>query len=178
MEIWKDIEGYEGCYQISNYGNVRALDRIVKVFHKKPHPHIRLRKLKGMILIPALQGYGYPQVSLCNGTSKSYLIHKLVLNSFVGKNSGMDCNHINGIKTDNRLENLEWCTRSENVQHAYDTGLSNKGETHSRAKLNELQARIIRRLKGDMFLKEVANIFRIDPTQVSNIQLKKSWKHI
>jgi hypothetical protein len=117
MEIWKDIKGYEGKYQISSFGRVKSLKRKTNnQYCKKDH-----------FLKQFISDYGYLRVTLKkNKILKTYTVHKLVLNVFLGYEK-LQGNHINGIKTDNRLENLEYCTQSENQIHAYKTGLQKKG---------------------------------------------------
>ena len=118
MEIWKDIEGFEGRYQISNQGRVKSLvcNRFGK--YKAESGEMILRSAKGHC--------GYMRVLLVdkNGGRHSLFVHRLVLIAFFGIDSEKkQVNHINGIKDDNRLENLEWVTQSENMKHAYRIGL-------------------------------------------------------
>ena len=118
MEIWKDIKGYEGYYQVSNLGRVKSIERLVRKSTKQ-------YMAKSYILTSALTIHGYYFVALCrNSRCKSKTIHRLMLKAFIPNPKNKKCiNHINGIKTDNRLENLEWCTHSENLKHAYKMGL-------------------------------------------------------
>lgn len=113
-EVWKDIPGYEGRYQVSNLGNVRSLNwRLTG-------------QTKNLFLKPHNQGY--LQVELAdNGKRKTYMVHRLVAICFVdGYTEGMLVNHKNENRTDNRAENLEWCTQSYNtaytVCHLYKDG--------------------------------------------------------
>jgi hypothetical protein len=108
--VWKDIQGYEGLYQVSNAGEVKSLSRIVKNFGLR---HER-------ILIPLKHNSGYSAVALSKGAKVThFLIHRLVAVAFIDNPANrMFINHINGIKTDNRIENLEWVTSSENNIHA------------------------------------------------------------
>jgi hypothetical protein len=118
-EIWKDIPGYEGLYQISNTGKIKSLE-----FYKKNE--FKKYKTKERILSQHINDKGYYCVDLYkDGKRKKFKSHRLVLLSFLGESS-LIINHINGIKTDNRVENLEYCTYSHNLKHAYDTNLRNK----------------------------------------------------
>ena len=127
-EEWRDIEGYNG-YQISTFGRIKSFKR----YHE------------GRILVPAIDKYGYLRIILCkNNRTKQNLIHRLVAEAFIpNPKNKPQVNHINGIKTDNRVENLEWCTGSENMRHAYATNLKTnaRGENHVRAALTNEQAK-------------------------------------
>ena len=115
MEIWKDIVGYEGLYQVSDLGNVKSLERI----RYKKNGHICVHKEK--LRKPGKCTNGYLGIGLTNsdGVLKQHLVHRLVLSSFVTQPSnGYEVNHINSIRHDNRLVNLEWCTKSENNRHS------------------------------------------------------------
>ena len=108
-EIWKDIKGYEGKYQISNMGRVKSLNY--------------RNTGKEKIMKPYDNGHGYLKIKLCkDGKVKKYRINRLVALAFLeNPNSLPEVNHKNEDKTDNRVENLEWCSRSYNVNYGTRT---------------------------------------------------------
>ncbi len=163
MEIWKDIKGYEGLYQVSNLGRVKS-------YHKFTN---------GVILKPKKNRYGYYFVGLCSDTKRNHYIHRLVANTFIlNMDNKPQVNHINGVKTDNRVENLEWCTNSENQSHAYKNNLktSMKGGNHIMSKLNEDQ--VINILNDGRPNKEIAKEYNVGRLAISRIKSGASWKHI
>jgi hypothetical protein len=126
MEIWKDIQGYEGLYQVSNFGNIKSNCRGNGKF--KNERILKLVKTKK----------GYISVRLLkNKIEKTYLVHRLVGLAFIDNLENKPCiNHINGVKTDNNLLNLEWVTYRENNIHAFKTGLQNNlGRFNSGSKI-------------------------------------------
>ena len=115
-EVFVDIQGYEGYYQVSNYGNVKSLDRVIKEKTGKT------QTLKGRILKPRINPGGYYHVGLGkNGTRATFAIHQLVARAFIpNPNKKRTVNHINGDKLSNSVSNLEWSTYSENLEHAFE----------------------------------------------------------
>lgn len=112
-EKWQDIPGYNGLYQISSLLRIRSV----------PKKNRRFRwHIKQLLLLKT----GYPYISMTiNGKHYNKMVHRLVAITFIpNPENKPEVNHINGVKTDYRIENLEWCTRKENVQHALRTGLS------------------------------------------------------
>lgn len=114
QEIWKPLVGWENIYEISNYGRIKSLDRYVNQSGHK-------RFCKGQLIKPTLHKTNYCMVTLRNsGIQKVCKLHQLVMNTFNPNttNRKLEINHIDGNTTNNRLDNLEWCTHKENLQHA------------------------------------------------------------
>jgi len=173
MEIWKDITGYEGIYQISNYGNVKSNDRYVT------RKNNTKALSKGKILKPLKNKAGYLFVCLYKeNKSKFHYIHRLVAIEFIpNPYSKETVNHINPIKTNNNFENLEWSTQSENNKHSYDNKLNVAiGKDNGNVKLTEEKVLEIRNAVGKQ--KEIAQIYNIDRSVVSRIKNNKTWSHI
>lgn len=117
QEIWKDIPNYEGFYQASNLGRIRSVDRYV--YHGT-----RKRFWKGQIIKPKIDHDYYSVCLSKHGKIRYYRVHRLVAFAFiVNPQNKPYINHIDGNKRNNRVENLEWCTASENNIHAMKTGL-------------------------------------------------------
>ena len=123
-EVWKDIEGYEGIYQVSNLGRVRSLDRICIMKNGRKRLH------KGRIMAFFVGHDGYLIVKLCAKSSKvSYRVHRLVANAFIHNPDNLPLvNHKDENKTNNVASNLEWCTQKYNVN--YGTTIARLSASH------------------------------------------------
>lgn len=168
QEIWKPIINYEGLYKISNYGRVKRL--------------IGLRCKRERFLTPAKDKDGYLFVRLCkNGLAKNCLIHKLVLNTFVGSCPvKMESCHNDGDIENNFIENLRYDTHKGNCMDRIKHKTNKSGSGCNLAKLNEKQVSIIKWLLRDGYLTqiEIAKIFNVTQATISAIKINKSWKQI
>ena len=150
METWKEvdwIEGYRGVLEVSNMARVRRRSYSYECVGRWGTQHVTSKPAK--ILAASNETHGYDVVAVqINGKRRKFLIHRLVARAFVdGYAEGLTVNHINGVKTDNRPDNLEWVTLSMNTKKQWQTGLINtRGDDHHGRKLHSGQVRIIRRL--------------------------------
>lgn len=167
-EIWKDVIGYEGRYQISNMGQLKG-------FGRSP---------KGVILNLSSSWNGYLTKNLYkNWDYQPIKIHRLVCQHFIENPENKPfINHKNGIKTDNRVENLEWCTFSENMLHAKRTGLSPSphGENHAKAILTNEQVIYIRQTYQPRKVPKshFAKKFGVSESAIAGILNNRNWKHL
>jgi hypothetical protein len=117
MRLWKDIKGYEGLYQISNFGEIKSLKRKVNFRNFK-------RTINEKILKPYKDSNNYLKINLSkNKKSKMFLVHRLVAKAFINNvNNKNQVNHKDNNHSNNNVNNLEWVNQSENIQHAYDNG--------------------------------------------------------
>ena len=125
-EVWKDIQGYKGLYKVSNLGRVKSLNRIVT------YKNGVKRLYKGKILNLLMNKSGYFKVFLCKGNSvKQRYVHQLVAQAFIpNPNNLLEVNHIDEDKSNNRVSNLEWCTREYNCN--YGTAIKRRAKALSK----------------------------------------------
>ena len=179
-EVWKDIHGYEKYYQVSSAGRVRSKDRVVKYRGDFE------RSIKGKVLSQSnVNGYSRVILSV-EGKKDQWLVHRLVALAFHGRPGfkSAQVNHINSQKRDNRFDNLEWVTASENIIHSYEVGTSSssskRGEKHYRATLTRDDVLSIRRLyeTGKYTQKEIGLMFGQSSRNIGKIVNRTNWKHV
>ena len=165
-ELWR-VSAQSPYYEVSTLGRVR---RALPGNGTKP----------GRILSNTPMNTGYVIIRLCERKRyQKQLVHLMVLSTFIGSRPPKhECNHKNGIKHDNRLNNLEWVTRSENHRHAFRIGLSvaKHGVNHSMAKLTLLQARKIKYAKSG--IRALARKFQITYAMAKRIRNGKNWREL
>lgn len=171
MEIWKDVIGYEGIYQVSNMGRVKRIKQA-----RGTHVGKVLKEVLGK------DGYVYVKI-FKEGLGKRYSPSRGVAQAFIpNPENKPQINHKNGIKTFNWVENLEWVTRSENCLHAYRVLkiTANQGEKNGQAKLKAKDIPIIRQLlkEGNLLHREIGKIFGVRRATIDDIKNGYAWTHI
>lgn len=169
MEIWEDVIGFEGLYQVSNMGHVKS-------FHRD--------KIHGQILKPISHSGGYLWVNLSrDGEQWHKYVHRLVAEAFLGQAPpGYEVNHKNGDKADNRAKNLEWVTHSKNGLHAHRVlgREAPKGEGVGTSKLTDEKVVEIRRLYNirEHTQRELGRMFGVTREEIWRIVHHKLWQHV
>ena len=176
-EVWKDVVGYEGLYEVSNKGQVRSKDRIVtSVIGVK-----RFVKSRMMSMMPDNSGHLVVGLNR-NNKQQLLLVHRLVLEAFVGPcPPGMEGRHYpKRDPTNNRIDNLSWSTREQNQQDRVKHGTHCRGERCATTHLKERDVREIRSFysTGKYTLKQLGEKYRLKTGSVHNIVKRKTWKHI
>jgi len=175
-EQWRPVIGYEGWYEVSDLG------RVCRVRSGRGARAGRIRRpgrtMAGYLFLPLWR----------NRQGRNFLIHRLVLEAFVGPfRSGEQGNHINGIKADNRLINLEKVTQVQNMKHAVDTGLHKpnrkgqpglQGEQSPAAKLTAANVQMIRALAGTTTYVDLARRYGVSPSTICLIVKRRNWAHL
>jgi hypothetical protein len=173
-EEWNDIPGYEGTYKISSFGQVMACAKSWQSgrWLTRHHPD--------KIMVQAVDRKGYCKVGLRkNGSLKNYAVHRLVAISFIpNPENKPDVNHKDTNKRNNHKANLEWATRSENMQHAHDNGLMNLriGAKHPRAKLKADDVLAIR--SSNLSDYALAKQYGMSRSALREARIGKTWPNI
>lgn len=164
-EIWLPVKGYEGFYEVSNCGRVMSLNYNKTKKRKLLSGFTTKRKYKRVLLS-------------VNTNIKKHSVHRLVAMAFIPNPENKPfVNHIDGNPSNNNMDNLEWCTASENELHAYSIGLmSAVGERNGKSKLTEKQILEIRAAKGTH--SEIASIYGINAATVTEIRRGNLWAHV
>lgn len=151
--MWKDIKGFENRYAISSEGQVKSYAR-----NGRPERLLALTLDKGYLIVRLSDG--------ARGKQKAFRVNRLVAEYFIPNPENKKCvNHINGIKTDNRVENLEWTTYSENNLHAHKTGLVTKTSNKTIAQYDK-QGNFIKNYNS---INEASKILNIHRVMISNV---------
>ena len=166
---WKPINGFEEIYEVSNNGYIKSLDRIIY------NPHTSKEYFKKGVILKPYNSNGYKRVILCkNGIVKKYSIHRLVAEAFIpNPENKPQVNHINTIKDDNRVENLEWCTSKENIQHAWKNNLHTptyyKRDECFNTKILDKETDIIKKLYTIFSIKDISIKYNVNYSTIHRI---------
>ena len=176
MEQWKEVLGTNGQYEVSNTGFLRT-------HNWKGSGQTRIMK-------PALDSRGYLRTMIViNGRARTIKVHRLVAEAWIENPQGKpQVNHKDGIKSNNHIDNLEWVTKRENIQHAFDNGLMKwngtvppnlKGSANPTSKLTEEQVREIRsKFKPRIYTREMlGKEYGVSPLTIKDI-IHRTWKHV
>lgn len=156
MEVWKDVVGYEGKYQVSNSGRVASVRK--------------------EIILKPLINKGYEYLQLGRGVNKA--VHRLVMESFVGA-SDLSVDHIDCQKRNNNLSNLQYVTISENTKLSFKRGTAAVGSKKNQSKIKESDVLEIRRmLENGSSLKQISEKYSISLSTISFIKNRKTWNHV
>lgn len=180
MEIWKPFKSHKGLYEVSNLGRVKRL-RQVRTFRNQFTEWSK--EVPEYVFSPCKDSKGYFQVLLSLDSRRVARVHRLVAEAFIPNPEGKPCvNHKDGNKLNNKVENLEWCTISENNQHTYDNnsrdGSKINGESNFNNKLTMEEVEKIWDLLGssNYSQQKIAEMFDVKQITISNIKTKRSWK--
>lgn len=166
METWKKVIDFPE-YEVSTLGNVRRITAAQGTRAGK--------------LLKPYNSCGYLKVCLISGERKRKVaVHRIVLETFTEQPNGkLDCCHWNGIRTDNRLENLRWASRSENMKDAKRHGTLALGERNGHAKLTGEKVQRIRELrKSGIKITDMAKMFNVSSWTISDVCAHRNWRHI
>lgn len=179
-ERWAPVPGFEGAYEVSDHGRVRSVDRVT-VYQRVRRGRLAevTRRHRGHLLSPGTVKSGHQLVVLGRGNSR--LVHALVLMAFVGpRPPGADSLHWDGDPANNRLANLRWGTRAENVadalRHGTHRGGGPSGEQSPRAILTEAAVKAIRADARPAPI--LAAEYGVRPTTISKVRARKIWAHV
>ena len=176
QEVWKCVVGWEGVYEVSDQGRVRSLDRVVSAPSR--WGHLVQQRRRGRIMSGHAKSHGYVRVALQHEGAATYAyVHALVLQAFRGaRPEGHETRHLNGLRSDNRLLNLDYGTHRDNQMDRVKHGTSNRGERHGLAKLTESAVRAIR---GDTApARDLALRYGCSPSLINNVRRGSSWGHV
>ena len=173
-EIWRTVIDYDGIYEVSNFAQVRSIDRVV------PHPNGYLT-LRGRSLKQAVGTHGYFHVVLSNnGKSTTYTVHRLVAAAFLGVCPPyLEVQHLDGNRRNNVLSNIGYGTHSESQFNRVKHGTDTLGEKNTSAKLTESSVFDIRRaIVSGRTIAHVAKDYGVTYRTVSNVVKRKTWSHV
>lgn len=179
MEVWRPVVGFEGRYEVSDQGRVRSLDREIKVYREGYG--VYARRCRGRVLAPGPHVGGYALIHLYDGYGERHVTtaHQLVAETFLGPCPfGQQVRHLDGNSTNNRVSNLGYGTPAQNAADKLAHGTAPRGEMAPGAQLTAKDVARIRGLRGKRTQQSLADEFGTTFSNISAIQLRKSWSHV
>ena len=179
QEVWRAIKGYEELYEVSNQGRVRSLFRAVHALDPRGVPGIRHYASRILKATPDVRGYLHVNLSK-QGKTFCVHVHKLVLQTFAPPKISpeLECRHLDGVKENNRIQNLIWGTCKENTDDKRLHGAIPMGEKHCNAKLTEEDVIYIRTRCNGLTNVFVADMFNVNKGAIRDVKKRITWKHI
>lgn len=180
VEIWKPVVGWEGYYAVSSHGRMRSEERTIHVPASTSMRAYARTYQERILRLGQIKGYPFADLNR-DGQLKRTMVHRLVAHAFLGEcPDGFQVNHIDGAKTNNRVENLEYITAGENVRHSWRMGLSTRqcGERNARSTLTDDKVRYIRAMAEAKTRAELAQEMGVTTSCIWDIQKRRTWKHV
>lgn len=181
QEEWRPVVGWEGFYEVSSLGNVNTVAR-----RCASRGGVGTKAVHAMRRKPQLNQHGYHVLCLRDGYRRKIYkaIHRMVAEAFIENKNGLsEVNHRDGLRTNNRLSNLEWCSSSQNHLHRCRVLGRGRGETHNLALLNDEKVRAIRaehvlRTRNYGAFADLGRKYGVSPAVIRNVVVGNSWKHV
>jgi len=177
-EIWQQVFGYEGLYDVSDQGRIRTY------YNSGGKGKRQVKRTPQAVLAFSPDRDGYLEGHLIKNEQSvnkvKVRLHRLVLKTFIGTcPRGLEACHLNGKRNDNRLVNLAWVTHKENCSHKILHGTQQRGSTHPNAILTEKQViRIKKMITAGVVMTDIAEAYEVTPGCIYDIKREKSWRHI
>lgn len=180
QEEWRPVVGWEGLYEVSSWGNVNTVE------HRAPsRGGVGFKTVPGMRRKTQLNRHGYPVVCLRHGKIVQLrTVHRMVVEAFIGPiPDGMNTNHLDGVRSNNRLQNLEICTASENHLHRCRVMGRGRGETHNLAILNNekviaIRAEYAARKRNYGACADLGRKYGVSSAVIQSVVTGRNWKHV
>lgn len=177
-ELWKPIIGYEGLYEVSNFGNIKSLSKVHHLGAK--NQYISQERLLTLSIQKCHFNYKRYRVNLwANDKAKMFKVHRLVAQAFIpNPENKPQVNHIDNNPLNNNVSNLEWVTNRENLDHCLKQGRFNRGSNNGMSKLNEQKVLEIRELIKTKDKDYLVKKYKVAKTTITSVLNRTVWKHI
>lgn len=185
MEVWKDVVGYEGKYQVSNLGNVRTLEHFIEYKQmamsqnmKEPKEVTVKRKVNAKLKKTTIGNHGYPVVNL--GFNDTHTVHTLVAMAFLPKDKNRShVDHINSIRHDNRVENLQWVTQQENnAKQTFHRGSKKPNSVLIESDVVHIRDEYLKNDGKRGLISKIAKGYGVNKGVIRDVVMYVTWTHV